>query len=72
MCASRASAPIQEPVTASAVEPRSIRAVPTPDTGDWTLALIAEAELPEVVSNSQPGFGEFLNLLRGPALGVLS
>ena len=33
-------------------------------------ALVAEAKLPQVVGDDQPGFGELLNLRGGPAGGV--
>ena len=45
-------------------------AVPTLDGADRPLALVAEAEHPQVVGDDQPGFGDFLDLRGCPLRGV--
>ena len=44
----------------------------TVQEGGCESGLVAAAELPQVVSDAQPGFGEFLDSLGSPAWGVLS
>jgi hypothetical protein len=46
MCRSGASAALPGPISVSAKDTPSMPTVPTPKSGDWKLALIAEAKLP--------------------------
>ena len=69
-CLASVTAPIQKRGTSSTRDSAFEGAVPTLDRADRPLALVAEAEHPQIVGDDQPGFGDFLDLRGCPLWGV--